>query len=71
MNSVSAEAPHLKRVFTVVASKLFQTSLNATRVWEHAKIKDCALRATFKEATGLSLGRYIATARRQRSAPER
>ncbi len=59
-----ARAPDaLKKVFTVVAGRLFQSSLNATEAWKAAGIKDCALRAVFKQTTGTSLSRYIAEAR--------
>ncbi len=59
-----ARAPSaLKKVFTVVASRLFDPSLNATEAWQAAGIKDCALRAAFKDFTDTSLGRYIAAAR--------
>ncbi|MEM7353256.1 MAG: helix-turn-helix domain-containing protein [Acidobacteriota bacterium] len=55
--------PSLRKVFTIVASKLFQPSLDATRVWKKARINDSALMAAFTESTGSSLAVYIAKAR--------
>ncbi|MEM7350399.1 MAG: helix-turn-helix domain-containing protein [Acidobacteriota bacterium] len=53
----------LKKVFTVVARRLFDSSLNAAEVWKVARIRDCTLRVTFKETAGTPLGRYITAAR--------
>ncbi len=59
-----ARAPSaLKKVFTVVAGKLFQSSLDATKAWKDAGIKDHALRSAFRDFTHTSLSRYIAGAR--------
>ena len=53
----------LAKVFTVVASKLFQPSLDANKAWRVAGIRDCAKRVRFTRSTGVSLSRYIAAAR--------
>ena len=53
----------MKKIFSVVASKLFQPSLSADQAWKDAGIKDRALRTVFKDATGTPLRRYIATGR--------
>ncbi|MCP3963124.1 MAG: AraC family transcriptional regulator [bacterium] len=53
----------LKKVFTVVARELFHPSLNATKAWKTAGVRDRALGAVFKACTGISLSRYIAAAR--------
>ncbi len=53
----------LKRVFTIVAGRLFHSSLNATEAWREAEIMDRALRPAFSDFTHSSLGRYIAEAR--------
>ena len=59
-----ARAPGaLKKVFTVLAAKLFHPPLNADQAWKAAGIRDHALRAVFKDATGTPLSRYIAAAR--------
>lgn len=55
--------PALKKVFTIVAKRLFQSSLDATKAWKEAGIKDTALMAVFTESTGSSLAVYIAEAR--------
>ncbi len=55
-----ARAPKiLKKVFTVVASKLIHPSLNATEAWKEAGVKDRALGTVFKAFTGISLKQYI------------
>ncbi len=55
-----ARAPKsLKKVFTVVANLLFHPSLNATRAWRVAGVKDRALGTVFKAYTGVSLKCYI------------
>ncbi|MEM7350400.1 MAG: helix-turn-helix transcriptional regulator [Acidobacteriota bacterium] len=53
----------LKKVFTVVATELFDSSLNAEAAWKAAGIRSHTAPAVFKEATGTSLGQYIAVAR--------
>ncbi|MCP3957596.1 MAG: AraC family transcriptional regulator [bacterium] len=59
-----ARAPKvLKKVFTVVAARLFHPSLNATSAWKAAGVRDRALGAVFKALTEVSLSRYIAAAR--------
>ncbi len=59
-----ARAPKvLKKVFTVVASRLFHPSLNATRAWKAAGVRDRALGTLFKACTKVSLSCYIAVAR--------
>ncbi len=59
-----AQAPRaLRRLFTVVATKLFHPSLNANEAWKAAGIRDRTLRTVFRDATDTSLGRYIAAAR--------
>ena len=55
-----ARAPSvLKKVFTVVARDLFHPSLNATRAWKAAGVRDHALGTVFKAFTGISLRCYI------------
>ncbi len=55
-----ARAPKaLKKVFTVVASRLFDPSLDATKTWKAAGVKDRALGTLFKAYTEVSLKQYI------------
>ncbi len=49
----------LKKVLTVVANRLFDPTLNATRAWIDAGVRDRALAMLFKAFTGVSLKRYI------------
>ncbi len=46
-------------MFTVVAAKLLHPSLNATRAWRAAGVKDRSLTAQFRDYKGVSLKQYI------------
>ncbi len=55
-----ARAPKdLKKVLTVVAGRLFDPTLNATRAWTAAGVRDRALGTEFKAFTKISLKCYI------------
>ena len=57
-----ARAPRaLKKVFSFVASKLFDRALTAAKAWQAAGVKDRA--PLFKTFAGTTLGRYITAAR--------
>ena len=59
-----ARAPKiLKKVFTVVARRLFEPSLNASKAWKAAGIRDRALGTVFKAYAQVSLKQYIETRR--------
>ncbi len=59
-----ARAPRaLRKLFTVIASRLFHPSLNANEAWKEAGIRTHRLGGVFKEVAGTSLGQYIAAAR--------
>ncbi len=59
-----ARAPKvLKKLFTVVAARLFHPSLNATEAWRAAGVRDRALGTEFKAFAGTSLKGYIEAAR--------
>ena len=59
-----ARAPRaLKKVFTVIARRLFHPSLNANEAWRAAGVRDRSLGTVFKALTEVSLSRYIAVAR--------
>ncbi len=53
----------LKKLFTVVARRLFHPGLDAKQAWKEAGLTDHALTAAFKKLTGWSLKPYIAQAR--------
>ncbi len=55
-----AQAPKaLRKVFTVVAARFSQPSLNATKAWKLAGLKDRSLKADFKAFTKVTLRQYI------------
>ncbi len=59
-----ARAPRvLKRVFTVVASRLFHPTLNATEAWKRAGVRDRGLGTAFEAFAKVSLKCYIEAGR--------
>lgn len=54
---------YLKKVFTVVARRLFDASLTPQEAYRAAGIKERASKSMFSRVTGSSLGRYINRAR--------
>ena len=55
-----ARAPRaLRKVFTVVARRLFHPSLNASAAWRAAGVKDRSLTAEFRAFAGVSLKQYL------------